>query len=181
MGADLAGAREPDAVAVPGDVLERASQLRQAVGPADDERVQRDRAHERLARRLAQQLVELVHDHVGELARRVLVPDDAARVVHLDRIRHREQPAAAGAEPDGLIVHGPVHRVAITRLLEQVERDRRVREPRAHPADGAPALVPLDGGGDARDHGALLVLGHVLLALGVRHAVTDDLVAALSA
>src|SRR5206468_1846014 len=55
-----------------------------------------------------------------------------------------------------------------------------VREPRAHPADGAPALVPLDGGGDARDHGALLVLGHVLLALGVRHAVTDDLVAALS-
>src|SRR5881409_2585493 len=180
VGADLAGAREPDAIAVTDDVLQRAPQLRQPIRPAHHERVQRDRAHERLARRLPEQLVELVHDHVGELARGVLVPDDAARVVHLDRIGHREQPPAAGLEPHGLIVHRPVHRVAVARLLEQVERDRRVREPRAHPADGAPALVPLDGGGDARDHGALLVLGHVLLALGVRHAVTDDLVAALS-
>src|SRR5205823_4147022 len=83
------------------------------------------------------------------------------------------QPAAAGAEPHGLIVHGPVHRVAIARLLEQVERDRRVGEPRAHPADRTPALVLFDGGGHARDHGALLVGEHVLLALGVRDAVAD--------
>src|SRR5207249_6985711 len=71
VGADVAWAREPDAIAMREDVLQRAAQPADAVGAAEDERVQRDRAHERLARRLREHLVELVHDHGGELFRRV--------------------------------------------------------------------------------------------------------------
>src|SRR5262249_60953530 len=64
VGADLAGTREPDAIAVARHVLQRAAQLRQAIRSAHDERMQRDRAHERLALGLPQHLVELIDDHV---------------------------------------------------------------------------------------------------------------------
>src|SRR6185503_7082991 len=84
VGADIAWAREPDAVAVTGDVLEGASELADAVWAAHHERVERDRADERLALGLGEHLVELVDDQVGELGRAVVVPDDPARVVDLD-------------------------------------------------------------------------------------------------
>src|SRR6266850_1028579 len=59
VGADLARAREPDAIAMLQDVLQRPAQPADTVRTAEHERVQRDRAHERLARRLGQHLVEL--------------------------------------------------------------------------------------------------------------------------
>src|SRR5919204_2910891 len=74
VGIDLARAREPYPLAVLDDVLEGAAQTPDAIGPTHHERVERDRAHERLARRLREHLVELIHDHVREFCRGVPVP-----------------------------------------------------------------------------------------------------------
>src|SRR6185295_10424617 len=87
---DLAGTREPDAVPVLQDVLERAAKPVNPVRPPRDERMERDRAHEWLPAGLLEHLVELIHDHLRELVRRVAVPHDPARVVDLDGIRHGE-------------------------------------------------------------------------------------------
>src|SRR5437660_2476218 len=100
VGADVARPRQPHAITVLADVLERAAQPADAVRPTGDERVERDRAHQRLAGRLGEHLVELVDDQIRELVARVAIPDDPARVVHLDRIRHGENPALARANPE---------------------------------------------------------------------------------
>src|SRR6185437_3072042 len=76
-GADVARARDPHPVAVAEDVLERPAQPANPVGPAEHERMERDRAHQGLALGLGQHLVELIGDHVRELLRGVVVPDDA--------------------------------------------------------------------------------------------------------
>src|SRR5882724_5869968 len=111
--ADVARTRQPHAVRAPEDVLERLPEPADPVWPPGDERMERDRAHERLARRLLEHLVELVDDQVGELVRGVVVPDDPARIVHLDRVWHGEDSTLARADPDGLVVHRPVHRVPV--------------------------------------------------------------------
>src|SRR4029453_9510719 len=59
---DLARAREPDAVAMREDVLERATQAAQPIRAPDHERVQGDRTHERLAGRPREPLVEMMAD-----------------------------------------------------------------------------------------------------------------------
>src|SRR5215475_13839090 len=78
MGADVSRASEPHALAMARDVLERAAELADPVRPAHDERMERDRADERLPLGLSEHLVKLVHDQVGELARAVVVPDHSA-------------------------------------------------------------------------------------------------------
>ena len=62
-----------------GDVLERLAQHPQAVGLADHHGMERYAADERLALRLAQHLLELVDDHLGELARRVVAIEELRR------------------------------------------------------------------------------------------------------
>src|SRR5262245_7400902 len=178
VSADVSWAGEPHALAMACDMLERTAELADPVGPAHDERMERDRADERLPLGLGEHLFELIHDEVGELARAVVVPDHSAGVVYLDRIRHRENGPRARLHPDRLVVHGPVHDVAIAGLLEQVERDTAVGEPWAHPPSGPRALVLFDGRGDTRDQCALAVLGQVPLLLGVGDAVPEDLVTA---
>ena len=79
---------------VPGfdEVLQGAAQVAQPVGLAHEVGMQRDAHHQRLARRLLEHLVELVDDHVGELARVVLTLHDLADVVRcvmLGVVAHR--------------------------------------------------------------------------------------------
>ena len=76
-----------------GQVGQRAAQVAQAVGLADDVRVQRQAHHQRLAARLLEHLVEVVDDHRGEILGVHLARDDHRDVVELLRIGHR--PAAA--------------------------------------------------------------------------------------
>src|SRR5262249_18397199 len=102
--ADLAGAGQPHAVAGLQAVLEGAAEPADPVRAPDDEGMEGDGAHERLARGLREHLIELVHDHLRELVGGVAVPDDAARIVHLDRIGHGEDPPLARADPHGLVV-----------------------------------------------------------------------------
>src|SRR5215813_5841853 len=80
---DLAGAREPDAVLalVPEDVADRRLQRAQPERLTDDEAVQRQAEDERLALRLFEHFLELVDDHVGELASGMVAPDQRAGIV----------------------------------------------------------------------------------------------------
>src|SRR3954462_6004969 len=64
---DFCRRREPDALGV-GDVLQRAAQMPQAVRLADEIWMERDAHDERLRSRLRQHLVEVIDDHVGEVA-----------------------------------------------------------------------------------------------------------------
>ena len=78
---DVAGAREPHAVlalvldAMPDGLAQRPQPERLA----DDEAVQREREHERLALARFQHFLELVDDHVGELAAGMVAPAPACR------------------------------------------------------------------------------------------------------
>jgi hypothetical protein len=60
--ADVPRAGDPHAVAVGEDVLEGPAELADAIRPARHEGMQRGRADERLAARLREHLVELVHE-----------------------------------------------------------------------------------------------------------------------
>ena len=72
---DLARRRDPEFVAMAHDVIHRAAERAQAERLPDDERMQRDAEHQRPALRQMQHLVELVDDHLLELAPRVLAED----------------------------------------------------------------------------------------------------------
>src|SRR5437870_10460717 len=65
VGVDVARAREPHAVAVLENVLQRATQTADAIGTAEHERVERDRAHQRLAGRRREHHGALIYDDVG--------------------------------------------------------------------------------------------------------------------
>src|SRR5215813_5819813 len=66
---DVARARHPDAVlALVDAMLDRLAQRPQPERLTDDETVQREREHQRLALGLLEHLLELVDDHLGELA-----------------------------------------------------------------------------------------------------------------
>src|SRR6202041_3275342 len=56
--------RQPDAPAMRGDMGERAPEMPQAMGLADDVRMQRDAHDERLMRTLFQHFVKMVDDHL---------------------------------------------------------------------------------------------------------------------
>ena len=59
-------------------------------------RVHHDAHHQRLVPRRLPHLVELVDDHVGEVARRGLPPDHRGTVVQFQRVGQRQQPARLG-------------------------------------------------------------------------------------
>ena len=73
----------------------KRAQVAHAIGPPHDEGVERDREHQGLRLALGQHFVEAVDQHVHELTRSVAVPDDAAGIVALDRIGHRQDAARA--------------------------------------------------------------------------------------
>src|SRR3954447_10320125 len=85
-------------------VLQGAAQTAQAKRLAEDMRMERDVHDQRMALRLREHLVELVDDGVGEHGGRPPAMDDGLSVVGLDRIRHGEERAGAGAQPHRLVV-----------------------------------------------------------------------------
>src|SRR5215207_9342077 len=87
---DLARAREPDAVLalVLHAVADRLPQRTQSERLADDEPMQRQREDERLMLRLLQHFLELIDDHVGELAPGMVARGKRAGIVEFYRIRN---------------------------------------------------------------------------------------------
>src|SRR5262245_7858022 len=178
---DLAGAREPDAVLplVLDNMPDRLFQRPQPERLTDDESVQRQAEDERLALRLPQHFLELVDDHVGELASRMVAPDQRAGIVELERIRHREQRSGPRLHPDRLVVDRPVEQVRVARLLEQVGRDIRLERGGPHPSGGPDADMLLDHLGDFLDDAGFVLLPHPAQDLGVGAAMAAHVVAAL--
>ena len=98
---DLARRRDPEFVAMTHDVIHRAAERAQAERLPDDERMQRHAEHERAALREMQHLVELIDDHLLELAPRVLAEDLRRRVVDLERVGHGQDRPRARAIQNG--------------------------------------------------------------------------------
>jgi hypothetical protein len=103
-------------------VAQRLAQQAQAERLAEDVGVDRDVHHQRMPLALLGHLVELLHDHVAEVAGVLLAVRDHLRVVQLDRVGHRQDGAAARAHPHRLVVHRPVHQVLEAGFLQQVGR-----------------------------------------------------------
>ena len=122
------------------DVAYRGAKGAQPVRLADDERVQRDREHQRKLARLLQHLVELVDDHLGELPAGMVASDQRRQIVVLGRVGHRQDRPGARPHPDRLVVDRPVHHIAVARFLQEVRG-----EPALGQAGAEPALRPLAG------------------------------------
>src|SRR5262249_9948176 len=89
---DVSGARVPDPVSslVLDTMPDRLAQRSQAKRLANDEPVQGQRKDQRLALRLLKQFLELIDDHLGELAAGVVAVRQRAGIVQFHRIGHRK-------------------------------------------------------------------------------------------
>ena len=72
------------------NMLKRAPELGQPKWLSDDGRMERDRADERLLRRLTQHFVELIDDQAGKISGRMMAGEHGWRVIDLNRIGHRQ-------------------------------------------------------------------------------------------
>src|SRR5258708_35164058 len=99
---------------VAGGVAERE----QAKGLADDEGMYRDREYQWVFARLLQHFIELVDDHLSELVAGVAPEDERRRIVDFERVRDRQDGSAPRPHPDRLIVHCPIHDIAIAGFLQ---------------------------------------------------------------
>src|SRR6266705_1817659 len=176
----LARPRPPDAVPVfvLDAMLEREAQRPQPERLAENVGVDRDVAHERVLFALLDHLVELIDQHVAELAGAVLAVHDRGRIVDLDRVGNRKDRPGARPHPDRLVVAGPVHEVGVTRLLEKIGRHRSLVGAGAHPSRGAFLLVAGESLGRLADKALFVGLPQPAQVLRIGAAVGDDLVPA---
>ncbi len=141
-----------------------------------------ERTHERLTCRLVDHRVKVIDEHVGELASGVAEPHDSPIIISFDsfdRIRQGQYAAVVSFHPDGLIVAGPVHEIAIAGFLQKIGGDLAVRHPRAHPADRTLPLVALGGLRRRPNELGFGLFVKISLSLGVGETVSKDFVAAL--
>ena len=160
------------------DVAQRFSEQTEPERLAHRHRMQRDGAHQRLIDALLDHLVELIDDHVREIARALLAKEERDGVVDFERVGDAEYASGARLHPERLVVAAPVHQEFVARFLQHVDRDRRVRHARAHPAVRAAARKRAS----MREVASatmlrFVVLPHRALPLRLRAAVPDDLVA----
>src|SRR3954470_6338716 len=174
---DFSGPTVPDARALYA-VLQGATQAAQTKRLAEDMRMERYVHDQRMGLRLRQHLVELVDDGVGEHGGRPLAMDDGLGVVGLDRIRQREERARAGAQPHRLVVHRPVHEVAVAQLFQKVGRVRSLVRAGAEPARRSATFVARNRLGDLAQDALLVGLPQSQVVLGVGAPVGDQLIAA---
>src|SRR6516162_9376134 len=177
---DVTGARVPDPilVLVLDAMLDGLPHRPKPKRLADDEAVQGQRIDERLALGLLQQFLELVDDHLSELAAGVVAMRLRAGIVQFHRIRHRKQRSRARLHPYRLIIERPIEQMRIARLFQEVGRDVGFERPRSHPTGGPHAHVFFDDFGALLDGARLVVLPHRPQQLGVGAAVAEHVVAA---
>ena len=168
---------QPNLVAMPGNVLQCAPQMPQAVRLADDIGVQGDAHHERLLFALLQHFVEMIHYHLGKRRAFNLAGHYHRHVVDLLWIGYGQQASMAGTHPHRLVVHAPVQHVFIPVGRQKVWRAVAFRYPWPKPATGRPTFLSREHGcgfGYQRGFGRLV---QVALAFAVGPAMSDDFVA----
>src|SRR6266576_4138983 len=148
---DVSGARVPDPilVLVLDAMLDGLPHRPKPERLAHDEAVQGQRIDERLALGLLEQLLELVDDHLGELAAGVIAMRLRAGVVQFHGIGHRKQRSRARLHPYRLVIEWPIEQMRIACLFQEIGCDVVFERPRPHPTCGAHADVCFD------DFGAL--------------------------
>src|SRR5580704_6325768 len=177
---DIAGARVPDAILalVLDAMFDRLAQWPQPERLPDDEAVQRQPEDQRRPLGLLQKLLELVHNHLGELAAGVVAMREGAGVVELHRIGHRQQRSGAGLHPDRLVVKRPVEEMRIAGLLEEIGRGIRFERTRPHPPGRPHPDMFLDDRGAFLDRAPLIVLPHAAQQFGIGAAMAQYVVTA---
>src|SRR5262249_21299622 len=122
---DIPRTREPNlaGMLVAHAMFDRLAQRAQAKRLTDDESVQRQREHQWLFLRGFQQFLELINNHVGEIASGMVTDPERAGIVELHRIWHREQWAGAGLHPDRLVINRPIQEVGESTFLQKIGGD----------------------------------------------------------
>src|SRR6266446_3677195 len=177
---DVSGARVPDPilVLVLDAMLDGLPHRPKPERLAHDEAVQGQRIDERLALGLLEQFLELVDDHLGELAAGVIAMRLRAGIVQFHGIGHRKQRSRARLHPYRLVIEWPIEQMRIARLFQEIGCDVGFERPRSHPTGGAHADVFLDDFGARLDGARLVLLPHRPQQLGVGAAVAEHVVAA---
>src|SRR5215470_15688203 len=177
---DVSGARVPDPilVLVLDAMLDGLPHRPKPERLADDEAVQGQRVDERLSLGLLEQLLELVDDHLGELAAGVIAMRLRAGVVQFHGIGHRKQRSRARLHPDRLVIEWPIEQMRIAGLFQEIGRDVGFERPRSHPTGGTHADVFFDDLGALLDGARLVLLPHRPQQLGVGAAVAEYVVTA---
>src|SRR6201993_2689532 len=135
---DVSGTRVPDPilVLVLDAMLDGLPHRPKPERLAHDEAVQGQRIDERLALGLLQEFLELIDDHLGELAAGVIAMRLRAGVVQFHGIGHRKQRSRARLHPDRLVVEWPIEQMRVAGLLQQIRRDVGLERARPHPTRG---------------------------------------------
>src|ERR1700757_5008768 len=136
---DVSGTRVPDPilVLVLDAMLDGLPHRPKPERLAHDEPVQGQRVDERLALGLLEQLLELVDDHLGELAAGVIAVRLRAGVVQSHGIGHRKQRSRARLHPYRLGVEWPIEQMRITRLFQEIGGNVGFERPPPHPTGRA--------------------------------------------
>src|ERR1700740_1526755 len=138
----------------------------------NDEGMHRDRKDKRVFARLFEHLVELVDDHLGKLPPGMAPENKRRRVVDLERVGHRKDWSGTSTHPDRLIVHRPVHDIAIAGLFQQVERHCTLGDVGTQPTLWPPAREACEDFSAFADQPCLVLLPEIILALRISSAMT---------
>src|ERR1700730_12897079 len=159
---DVSGARVPDPilVLVLDAMLDGLPYRPKAEWLAHDEAVQGQRVDQRLALGLLQEFLELVDDHLGELAAGVIAMRLRASVVQFHGIGHRKQRSRARLHPDRLVIEWPIEQVRVAGLLQQIGRDVGLERARPHPTRRPHADVFFDDFSAFLNGARLVLLPH---------------------
>src|SRR3954453_20524659 len=139
-------------------MLQGLSHRPQAHWLASDEGVEGYGHHQGLLRRLFDQLLELLDNHVGKLPPRVIAVNVHTDVIELERIGNAQYIARPRAHPNRLIVTRPAKIVGIPRFLDQVAGHSRLDHAWTHPAGRPLAEVLCDCLRRLRDNPGFVVL-----------------------
>src|SRR6516164_6891349 len=175
---DVSGARVPDPILVFvfDAMLDGLPHRPKSERLAHDEAVQGQRVDERLALGLLEQLLELVDDHLGELAAGVIAMRLRAGVVQFHGIGHRKQWSRARLHPDRLVIEWPIEQMRIAGLFQEIGRDVGFERPWSHPTGGAHANVFFDDFRALLDGTRLVLLPHRPQQFSVGAAVAEYVV-----
>src|SRR5258708_16175204 len=132
---DVSGARVPDSilVLVLGAMLDGLPHRPKPERLAHDEAVQGQRIDQRLALGLLKQFLELVDDHLGELAAGVIAMRLRAGVVQFHAIGPCKPRSRARLHPYLLGLGLPIAQMRIARLFQEIGCAVAFERPRPHP------------------------------------------------
>src|SRR4029453_5870446 len=103
-------------------------------------------------------LVELTHDHIGELSTRMIADHVSSDVVKFHGIRHAQERSRSGPHPYRLVIDRPAQTVRVSGFDETIRRISGFFRCGAHPAQRPYTEVPRDRFGRFADDPRFVML-----------------------